>query len=189
MRKFRMKIESPRIQVQLLTSYKSRSGSHPDASGKLGYLQVSSVQMQDEITAKRISSCLKRLVFLVRFMEACWEQARLWLSSPLHSCNAVFYCRHRNTPYQQRMYVCAGSEWAIWLNICEAGNAYGFHQYPRCVWVCVLVRVEMFKPISDHTLCVRRRQEVGSIASRCWRRSRNSPNIPSPSSPAPTPKP
>lgn len=58
-----MKIESPRIQVQLLTSYKSRTGSHPDASGKLGYLQVSSVQMQDEITAKENFFMFKKAYF------------------------------------------------------------------------------------------------------------------------------
>lgn len=117
-------------------------------------------------------------------MRACWEQTRLWLSSPLYSCNAVFYCRHRNTPYQQSVCFCR-----VWMSD-FVKHVWGGER----IWdasiskVCVLVRVEMFKPICDHTWCVCRRQEVGSIASRCWRQSRNSLNIRSPSFPAPTPK-
>lgn len=126
--------------------------------------------------------------------------ARLWLSSPIHSCIAVFLARRHGYSLSD---VRAKFEWVLVWSVCKIGNACGLHQYLRglclCVRegrrtnerVCVCEREGIFKPhLWLYSMCVYvcSRQEVGSIASRCWRRSRNSLNSLSLSPfPAPTP--
>lgn len=114
--------------------------------------------------------------------------ARLWLSSPIHSCIAVFLAQRHGYSLSD---VRAKFEWVLVWSVCKIGNACGLHQYLRglclCVRegrrtnesVCVCVREGIFKPhLWLYSMCVYvcSRQEVGSIASRCWRRSRNSLN-------------
>lgn len=128
------------------------------------------------------------LIFLVRFQSSC-EPVENRLGSGFHRpFTAVMMCFTADTEMLliSKVYVCAESEWVILSNRCEVGSAYGMHQYLRCVflwgWRCLNPSVIIL------CVCVCRRQEVGSIASRCWRQSRNSLNIRSPSFPAPTPK-
>lgn len=79
--------------------------------------------------------------------------AWLPLSSPTHSCMAVFLCRDMDILSQWCLYVCAESERVLMWSICKIGNACGLHEYLRWLWLCVCVREGIFKPIC-YNMCV-----------------------------------